>query len=195
MWTVFSYIFTEFLWAVLWIRRDADPDSALCQWILRCQPKIKFFSTFLCLLLFKGLQTKKVIKNVKIMFFFTVFAWFWKDPDPGGRKTYESYGAVGDLLDTACSRSSLRPPLLAILEIVGSHCCCISRQVGCVVGTKHVHTYIRRISQCLSPGPNRDPPPPPTPSPASVSLHEPKVRRGHYTLAWGEGGVPIPTTG
>ncbi len=82
----------------LWLM-DPDPNS---------DPDKKFF----CVLLFKGTFTsffkdkksKRIHKTVEMKIFFTIFAWWWKDPDPeaGGQKTCGSGGSgtlvVDDML-------------------------------------------------------------------------------------------------
>ncbi len=80
-------------------------------WPLRRQQKTKFLNKIFCLLLFEGTFTsffkekksKRSRKTVGIKVFLTVFAWWYKDPDPdlwqmdpdpGGPKTCGSRSAT-----------------------------------------------------------------------------------------------------
>ncbi len=98
---------------------DMDPDAAdPCLWLMdpdsdpaifvidlqdRCQQKNNLKNNIFLLLtfwryrtftsFFKDKKSKRGHKTVGIKVFLTIFAWWWKDPDPGSPKTYGSDGS------------------------------------------------------------------------------------------------------
>ncbi len=75
-----------------------DPGSGSCyfrHWPSRCQQKTNFLTQFFLLItfwsyiyiIFQRYKVKKSHKIEGIKVFLTIFAWWQKDPDPGGQKT------------------------------------------------------------------------------------------------------------
>ncbi len=69
-----------------------DPDSDSPIFVIDLQDaNKKFFACTFWKYIYISFQREKVIKksqNSKNSSFLTMFAWWWKDPDPGGPKTY-----------------------------------------------------------------------------------------------------------
>ncbi len=102
----------------LWLM-DPDPDSDPAIFVIDLQDaskKLIFLHNFFCLLLFEGTFTlffkDKKSKIVGFKIFLIIFAWWKKDPDPGGQKTRGSGSGFGSgsgtLKNTLINHSSTR---------------------------------------------------------------------------------------